>query len=355
MSPLLDPFVRGIAVGGITVTGAALWNSGVSRSVRIATVLATISISAWVITESPSMWAAFGDSILLDLLACPVAGAFWLMLMAVFEDRPVNAANLTPVFLLLASGALQALTQGHFREVIWALRNIAGGLLTLHAAYVIVRGWRDDLIEIRRSLRGIVLGFAALFSSTEVVLALVHKLDPKGPWMALAVGDLYGAAIVALIVVSSGVLFLQGRPTVFGAARRAEAGGNARAEAADRQLAGRLETFMAAGGWRTEGLTIGGVARTLDTPEHQLRRLINRRLGHRNFADFVNGHRIEAAKRRLADPAEARTTVAVVAFDLGYGSLGPFNRAFRAATGATPSEWRRQALVEASPILEQAV
>ena len=107
---------------------------------------------------------------------------------------------------------------------------------------------------------------------------------------------------------------------------------------------------MADGGWKTEGLTIGAVARALETPEHQLRRLINNRLGHRNFADFVNSRRIEAAKRRLADPAEARTTVATIAFDLGYGSLGPFNRAFRAATrihagrnGAPPGPGRRLA------------
>ena len=62
----------------------------------------------------------------------------------------------------------------------------------------------------------------------------------------------------------------------------------------------------------------------------------------------------EAAKRRLANPAEARTTVAAIAFDLGYGSLGPFNRAFRTATGSTPSAWRRAALA-ASPELPDAV
>ena len=106
--------------------------------------------------------------------------------------------------------------------------------------------------------------------------------------------------------------------------------------------------------WRREGLTIGDLARELDAPEHRPRRLINQRLGHRNFADFLNGHRIAAAQRRLADPAEARTTVAAIAFDLGFGSLGPFNRAFRAATGATPTDWRRQALAAASPELNEA-
>ena len=101
---------------------------------------------------------------------------------------------------------------------------------------------------------------------------------------------------------------------------------------------------MAAERWRHEGLTISRLAEELGAPEHRLRRLINQRLGHRNFADFLNAHRIEAAKRHLADPEQAHSTVAAIAFGLGYGSLGPFNRAFRAATGATPTEWRRQAL-----------
>jgi AraC-like DNA-binding protein len=86
------------------------------------------------------------------------------------------------------------------------------------------------------------------------------------------------------------------------------------------------------------------LARDLGTPEHRLRRLINLRLGHRNFADFVNGYRISAAKDRLANPADAETTIAVIAFDLGFGSLSPFNRAFRATTGSTPTRWRAEAL-----------
>ena len=68
----------------------------------------------------------------------------------------------------------------------------------------------------------------------------------------------------------------------------------------------------------------------------------------------MHEERYAAAKRRLADPGEARTTVAAIAFDLGYGSLGPFNRAFRTATGSTPTEWRRQAL-QASPNLQEAL
>jgi AraC-like DNA-binding protein len=44
--------------------------------------------------------------------------------------------------------------------------------------------------------------------------------------------------------------------------------------------------------------------------------------------------------------------VASIAFDLGFGSLGPFNRAFRDETGLTPTEYRRQKMANGSPISE---
>ncbi len=104
--------------------------------------------------------------------------------------------------------------------------------------------------------------------------------------------------------------------------------------------------------WRREGLTIGSLAEEVGVPEHRLRRLINDHLGHRNFAAFVNVYRIGAAKQRLADPATARTPISAIVFELGFASLGPFNRAFKEATGQTPSEWRKAQLGGAAPIPE---
>lgn len=104
--------------------------------------------------------------------------------------------------------------------------------------------------------------------------------------------------------------------------------------------------------WRREGLTIGDLANAVGLPEHRLRRLINDQLGHRNFASFVNQRRIAEARILLSDPASAARTVASIAFDLGFGSLGPFNRAFRDETGLTPTEYRRQAMANGLPIPE---
>jgi len=94
------------------------------------------------------------------------------------------------------------------------------------------------------------------------------------------------------------------------------------------------------------GLTIAGLAAEAGLPEHRLRRLINMHLGYRNFADFLNHYRITAAKSRLSSIEERNIPVLTVAMDLGYGSLGPFNRAFKERTGLTPTEYRRKKLAD---------
>jgi AraC-like DNA-binding protein len=107
---------------------------------------------------------------------------------------------------------------------------------------------------------------------------------------------------------------------------------------------GRLRAAIAAGVCLEPDLSLGTLAERLKVPEHRLRRLINKGLGYRNFAAFVNDHRVSQAKRILADPENSRQQIVAVAFELGYASLAPFNRAFRQLTGMTPSEYRAQAL-----------
>ena len=86
------------------------------------------------------------------------------------------------------------------------------------------------------------------------------------------------------------------------------------------------------------------MSKDLGHPEHRVRRLINGRLGYRNFTAFLNSYRIPEAQAILADPEQVRLPILTIALDLGYGSLGPFNRAFKAASGLTPTEFRQQAL-----------
>jgi AraC-like DNA-binding protein len=102
--------------------------------------------------------------------------------------------------------------------------------------------------------------------------------------------------------------------------------------------------------YRQEGLSIGQLALRLGLPEYRLRQLINRGLGYRNFAGFLNFYRIADAKAALADLAQADVPILTIALDAGFNSLGPFNRAFKAETGMTPSEFRQLRLHAASPL-----
>lgn len=88
-------------------------------------------------------------------------------------------------------------------------------------------------------------------------------------------------------------------------------------------------------------LSIAALAARIDAPEHQVRALINKAMGHRNFRAFLNGYRMEDAKAALADPQKSNLPILTIAMDSGFASLSSFNRAFKEAVGDTPSAWRQ--------------
>ena len=57
-------------------------------------------------------------------------------------------------------------------------------------------------------------------------------------------------------------------------------------------------------------------------------------------ADTIRRERIECAKFELSDPGRATTSIADIAFELGFSDVTTFTRAFRRYVGCTPSEWR---------------
>lgn len=92
--------------------------------------------------------------------------------------------------------------------------------------------------------------------------------------------------------------------------------------------------------YRDEDLSLQSLAERLAVSPHQLSWVINEEL-RVSFASLVNGYRAEEVKSRLADPSLNGSSILRAAMEAGFNSKASFNRAFKAHTGMTPSQYKR--------------
>ena len=89
-----------------------------------------------------------------------------------------------------------------------------------------------------------------------------------------------------------------------------------------------------------EGITIAKLSEIIEEKEYKVRHAIIHDLGFKNFTDFINSFRINEASEMLIKPGNEGLSILEIAFHVGFSSIGPFNRAFKACTGLTPSQFR---------------
>ena len=296
----------------------------------------------------PRLWQA-------PLVAVSVGNAvlFWVFVQSVFDDaftpRPLHGlvwlgaaalSGLNCAMLANSTSVLAPFTMGLQR----ALPLVFAVLAALAAA----RHWRSDLVEERRRLRVfiVVTGIAYTLASLAARLA-----SPRGQLSGLtATLDVAGLLLIVLAVavrmlrVTRSNLFAPTEPVTGDAAQAPVLPMDpAPTDPAEERLAQALEhTMTVERAYRAEDMSLASLATRLDVPEYRLRRLINQRLGHRNFNAYINGFRLDAVRAALLDPARRELPVLTLALDAGFQSIGPFNRAFKAATGRTPTEFRKE-------------
>ncbi len=106
-------------------------------------------------------------------------------------------------------------------------------------------------------------------------------------------------------------------------------------------MAGRLETLMRTEQlYRQPDLRLETLAQRLDVSRHHLSQVLNEQMGC-SFFEYVNRLRIAEARRLLHVSAAQALNVSEVAWEVGYNNRVSFNRAFKEATGVTPTEFRR--------------
>jgi AraC-like DNA-binding protein len=272
---------------------------------------------------------------------------FWLFTRALFDEsfklRWWHALTWAAVVAFSFVNCMWIAPAGHARGSIIAINLLALGFIALALAQTIA-SWSQDLVERRRRLRLFIVGAVALYGGINAI-AQIFIAGHDAAEFANVVNSVLLAGIVAAISyamthVAASDLFVA--PAVSMAEVAARTIAVEQSSAADQRLVEALMRLMADERiYRHDNITIGALATKLAIPEYRLRRLINQRLGYRNFNVFLNNHRIEEAKAALADPAQAEVPVITIAMDAGFQSLGPFNRAFKAITGVTPTEYRR--------------
>jgi AraC-like DNA-binding protein len=358
----LDLGLRGAIVGlSLLIAGVALRDRRDSTVARLGAALA-VGAAASAIGSAPTFprpfewWEPF-----VLALAGGNSVVFWLWARAAFDDdfvvKPWHGGLWAVITGLQFFVAGWSLWPTFDRAIDRTLSLTTLGLALLAAAQTLAT-WRTDLMAGRRRLRLVVLIGASAYIA--IVAAANFSGTPSMSFSSMAsVANAFG--LFGLVGLSAWNL-LRAADTQSSSLlpATADASGSARAKARDgagkppeieQALLRRLEQLMVVErAYRREGLTIGSLSAELGVPEYRLRQLINEGLGHRNFNAFLNRYRIEEAKAALADTGQKEVPVLTIAMDAGFQSVGPFNRAFRAATDLTPTEFRRLALAKTASV-----
>ena len=334
--------------------------------------LFALTVVATTIASAPGFAAAAQQwRVLVAAFATGSMFVFWLFTRALFDDRFALRGWHGAVWVALAAAGIAVCAASDVpAPAPWvSLLALALGILPVGWALLSIAqsaaSWREDLVERRRELRTLIVAATASYAVAQLLVAVLWGLTLRALFESTA-----NAAGIAALTMLVAWRLLRSRDDAFFAAALPPAPPpqDPRAEAtelasdpplvrpvpeltpADAKHLQTLATLMSVDHlYREPSLSVGSLAERMNLPEHKLRRLINQGLGHRNFSAFLNSHRLADAKRWLADPAQGDAAILTIAMDAGFPSIGPFNRAFKADTGLTPSEYRRRSAQPTSP------
>lgn len=339
---IVDTAIRAAAAMAIALIGVSILRDARNRIAARLTALLCLTIMAHLATVALVTPTGQNDwDTPLEILSTAVPAMFWLVSKAVFVDGyrlPRQDVLVAGTYILYGGSFdyIQAIDQFRIPAGIMLRMGMFG--FTVAALTVAWRGRADDLVEDRRQLRDLLIWSVGIFALLIPVMEILIYADVL-PRTAVTVS---AGGILAISIVNA--WFLLGlreddllRRTAAAVLHPAAPDEPRLLAALDRLMVGELL-------YRSDGVGIADVAARVGVPEYRLRRLINQRLGHRNFAAYLNGFRLAEVKAALADPDQREVPILTMALDAGFGSLAPFNRAFRDAEGMTPTEYRQRAL-----------
>lgn len=284
-------------------------------------------------------WGVAGYPII--LLAIVVPALFWYFASAVFNDTflPPPAVK----WLLFATALLgfasfcnsagsEPACQANLLPVPdWIPQ--AAKLLWIASAFVtVLRDWQADLVEARRRLRLLIVVVGGCYMGAVILIELLLQNR------VTAGVELANVSVLLLASTALCVHFLDiNNSNVFARMAKPIPQPVQPVSPLAAQVLALMEQERA---YASDPLTINTLATRLRTQPQQLRQVINRELGYRNFNAFINLYRIKEVAQRLQQIQYRNTPLLTLALDAGFRSLAPFNKTFKDHFGTTPSEYR---------------
>ncbi|MCH8619970.1 helix-turn-helix domain-containing protein [Undibacterium sp. TS12] len=364
---LIDAGLRGTLLALLLLLSIILLRDRPDLVVVKAGVALCLGLCVQVFSSTPAFEEVVPAVWQVPLIAISVANGvlFWVFVQALFDDdfrfRPIHGVSWCVVMALTLFNCLVvAGSASIFAPAMMGVQRGIPLLFAILAAWAAARSWRTDLVEQRRRLRAFIVVTGVAYTLIFMIARLGGQHGRLTATSALA--DVL--MLLGIIAVITYKILMLGNLELFPALHKPPAPDtsvtdidimqvtrvsekNLETDAADTHHLNALQTLMQAEHlYRSENLSLASLAARMQLPEYRLRRLINQALGYRNFNSYINAFRLAEARTALTDPARRELPVLTIALSSGFQSIGPFNRAFKAATGLTPTEFRKQNMAE---------
>lgn len=293
----------------------------------------------------------------LIFMAMAIPALCWLLARIVFKDDfQWQKLDWTVVGLYqLCSGIFLAADYvwnfewGHEHVGILALPVLMQIGLALWTLFIILEGWRIDLVEKRRRLRLVAVSIVGGYTLVTLVIELsginTTRNDSLLLFHTFAIAAIGYAALLLYGEMKTEWLHAPVHPEPV---LPPDAGSDGKRTQIDdvslmipdweRHLARIKQQRL----YALENMTVSKLADLLAVPEYRLRKQIVTTTPFKNFNQFLNFLRIEEAASRLRRAEDKHLPILTIALDVGFRSLPSFNRSFKEQFAMTPSEYRKQ-------------
>lgn len=344
---LIDLLFRFSAVALALLLAALLGRDGLQlRQVRLGVLLMVSSAAIWLATAPQPVTLPAPFYLLVRILDIPSLILLWWFGLSLFEDEwKPNAIHWlvagSHVIVVALFRAEEFGWVGEWARCLIPYLNSVSLILVAHLIWRVFAGRADDLVEARRNTRiTLALALAAVgLVSVFGEIIFSHQSPGLSSFLRAAAGLPILVWAFFLLVRTDPYKFL------FHATPSKTPSFDPKNQALHQRLQQALDVEQV---FMEQGLTIGRLATKIAIPEHQLRAHINRGLGYRNFASFLNSYRLSYVKSVLSATDNARLPILTIAMDAGFASLSSFNRVFKQTEGMTPTTFRADALKTAA-------